>query len=91
MAEDIGELTAVDGPPEAPGLHRWSLAPAELRAAMASFAGPALASIGVGTVWATEPQPERPLSLAVEEIHDRMKTFFDPGRRLNPGRHPGSR
>ncbi len=85
----LGELTAVDGPPEEPGLHRWSLPPADLRAAMANFDGPALASIGVGTVWASEPQPESPFSPAVESIHDRMKTFFDPGRRLNPGRQPG--
>ncbi|NNF54192.1 MAG: FAD-binding protein [Acidimicrobiales bacterium] len=91
VAAGIGELTPVDGPPDEPGLHRWSLPPGELQATMTKLEGPALASIGVGTIWATEPQPERPLSPAVEAIHDRMKTFFDPDRRLNPGRHPGRR
>lgn len=87
-AGSIGDFTEVAAPPAPPGSDRWSLAPAALRTVSSDIPGPFLASIGVGIVWATSPQPKRLLSRPVEEVHDRMKLFFDPTGRLNPGRHP---
>ncbi len=87
-AAAVGDLNDASGPPSALGEHRWSLTPASLRSVHDTVNGPFLASVGVGTVLATQAQPERPLSIPVQEVHDRMKTFFDPTGRLNPGRHP---
>ena len=84
----VGELSENAKPPTAPGPHRWSLAPAALRRVSETIEGAFLASVGVGTVLAAAQQPHRPLSTPVQEIHDRMKIFFDPTGRLNPGRHP---
>lgn len=83
----LGELAQVDGPPDLPE-HRWSLSPAALRDL--SVAEPWVASIGVGTVWASTPQPERTPDPVVTELARRLKTQFDPEGRLNPGRFPGS-
>lgn len=87
-ARTLGDVEPVDGWPEEPGAHRWSLEPASLRRAGELVDGPFLAAVGVGTVWATVPQPPRPLSPPVQAIHQRMKSYFDPSGRLNPGRRP---
>jgi len=81
----IGAFTETEGGPQLP-THRWSLSPAELR----RFDGPAdsVLSIGVGTVWSSEPQPPRQLSAANLLISSRLKQEFDPTGRLNPGRNP---
>ena len=84
----LGKTEEVDEGPEVPGSARWSLPPAALRNCSSTIAQPFLASVVVGTVVATEPQPQRGMSDAVGEVHDRMKLFFDPDGRLNPGRHP---
>lgn len=81
----IGSFIEADGPPALPA-HRWSLRPSDLRTIDSSATGSFVASVGVGTVWADKPQPERELSVAVTVITDRMKNEFDPTGRLNPGR-----
>ncbi len=90
-AAQLGSLTETDGPPAASYAERWSLAPAELRTIRNIVPGPFLASVGVGTVLAEQPQPRRELGEAVQGVHDRMKLLFDPAGRLNPGRVPGLR
>ncbi len=77
-----------DGPPR-PGGERWSLPPAELatlpqRHPDVRF----LAEMGVGVVHADTPAPTRPVDPGVADLHRRLKTEFDPGGRLNPGRDP---
>ncbi len=75
-------------PPKLPP-HRWSLTPAELRNVADHDTGSFVASIGVGTLWGTKPQPARTLDRGVAVLHERMKAQFDPTGRLNPGRTPG--
>ncbi len=88
-ARTLGDVDPVDRPPSEPGTHRWSLEPGLLRGVGELVDGrPFLASVGVGTAWTVVPQPSRPLAGAAEEIHKRMKSFFDPTGRLNPGRDP---
>ncbi|MDH3302923.1 MAG: FAD-binding protein [Acidimicrobiia bacterium] len=78
----VGAFTETDGPPALPP-HRWSLTPSELRTLdLDDF----VASVGVGTVHATEPQPARSIDPAAQEVSDRIKAQFDPPGRLNPGR-----
>lgn len=81
----IGAFTETEGGPQLP-MHRWSLSPAQLR----RFDGPAdsVLSVGVGTVWSSEPQPSRQLSGSNALISSRLKREFDPTGRLNPGRNP---
>ncbi len=86
--EAIGSFTETKGPPETP-THRWSLKPSELADAAQFGDQPWLASIGVGTVWASQPQPHRPLDPGVQALTDRVSEQFDPANRLNPGRRPG--
>jgi glycolate oxidase FAD binding subunit len=77
-----------EGDPPLLPAHRWSLTPADLR----SLAGPEtpfVASVGVGTVWASNAQPARALDPVVVAISRRVKDNFDPSGRLNPGRLPG--
>lgn len=78
----FGAFTETDGPPALPR-HRWSLTPRELRTLDLDHH---IASIGVGTVYAAEPQPARTLDPAALEIAQRVKARFDPTGRLNPGR-----
>ncbi|MFW2381012.1 MAG: FAD-binding protein [Acidimicrobiales bacterium] len=88
-AAQLGSLVEAEGPPSMDHEHRWSLPPAELRSIADVIPGSFFASIGVGTVHADFPQPPRPLSDAVQGVHERMKLLFDPTGRLNPGRIPG--
>ncbi len=99
LVRRVGPVEEVDGPPELPA-HRWSLAPRELRHLDQPITdrpktsnptypvGRYVASIGVGTVWASEPQPARSVSDAIRTVAARMKAEFDPTGRLNPGRDP---
>lgn len=87
-ARTLGAVEPVERWPDEPGRHRWSLEPGSLRTVDGLLDGPFLAAVGVGTVWATVPQPPRRLSPPLEAIHQRMKSFFDPTGRLNPGRQP---
>lgn len=85
----ISPFHEVDGPPPLPP-HRWSLTPAEvLRPASVSGLGETfVAAIGVGLAFADQPQPAKPVDLALQRVADRMKQLFDPSGRLNPGRRP---
>ena len=75
--------------PELPS-ERWSLSPSELRNLPTHHdTGDFVASIGVGTVFASKQQPKRQLDPGVAVIQERMKAQFDPSGRLNPGRTPG--
>jgi len=87
--EAHGTLNEAEGPPELPP-HRWSLTPADLRDT-GRFAGPFVASVGVGAMWASEPQPARGQDPVVAALAQRVKAQFDPTGRLNPGRVPGVR
>lgn len=84
----LGSFVAMDGPPDLPP-HRWSLSPADASTFGDLHTGAFVAAIGLGLVFADEPQPARPLDPAVALISDRMKQNFDPTGRLNPGRQPG--
>lgn len=85
----IGSFSEVADRPKL-GPHRWSLKPSDLSQCGRTFdTGDFVASIGVGTVFASKPQPARTLSPGVAKIHARMKANFDPAGRLNPGRRPG--
>jgi FAD/FMN-containing dehydrogenase len=91
--DGIGHWDGVAGPPDRPA-HRWSLRPSDLRA-LASPAGPDgdptgpfVASVGVGTVWASRPQPGRRPSPVLVRLSQQVKDQFDPTHRLNPGRSP---
>ncbi|MGH9228732.1 MAG: FAD-binding protein [Acidimicrobiales bacterium] len=87
----LAGLPEVDGPPDLPGPHRWSLRPSELPAlATGSEAGtgPFVAEVGVGVVHAERPPPARPVDRHVVALHRRIKAVFDPTGRLNPGRDP---
>lgn len=68
--------------------HRWSLRPSDLASLNPADMGLFVASIGTGLVLAEQPQPTRELAAANRLIADRMKRFFDPTYRLNPGRDP---
>lgn len=61
------------GPPPLPP-HRWSLRPSALRVLEPGF----VAEVGVGTVHRHEAQPSRP----VDEMHERVRSLFDPQRRF---------
>ena len=77
------------GPPELPP-HRWSLRPEEVRALpdRAAATGRFVAEVGVGIVHAERPPPDPVLDPVVLDLHRRVRTAFDPTRRLNPGRVP---
>lgn len=82
----LGRFREVDGPPELPP-HRWSCRPG----VAARFTGAAgfVASVGVGTVWASTPAPRADPDPGAAGIAARVKQLFDPTGRLNPGRRVG--
>jgi FAD/FMN-containing dehydrogenase len=84
-----GRWEEVEGPPALPA-HRWSLAPSAVRSLAESPDRPEqlVASLAVGTVWASQPQPSRVPDPGALEVADRAKQLFDPTGRLNPGRDP---
>lgn len=82
-----GAWEPAPGPPDLPP-HRWSLPPAALRCMADHDTGPYVASVGVGTVFASRPQPADPLPPALRDLGQRVKQGFDPTGRLNPGRRP---
>jgi glycolate oxidase FAD binding subunit len=85
VLERSGDWTEAGGPPPVPA-HRWSLPPAALRTL--EVAGPWVAAVGVGLVYASGPAPVRPVPGALAELHRRVKDGFDPTGRLSPGRTP---
>lgn len=87
----VGEVRQVDGPPDLPE-HRWSLPPkSTLKEFAASQTEPWVASVGVGTVWASVAAPAVVVDPAVAALSGRVKEQFDRNHRLNPGRTPGAR
>ncbi len=92
---ELGSFAEVGGPPPDLPPHRWSVEPGRLRSLGRSApagglpAGPFVASVGVGTVWATEPQPVADPPAAIAVVSRRLKDNFDPSGRLNPGRRIG--
>jgi len=86
----IGTFVEVAAGPSTDG-HRWSLTPQALRTPAPEWGEGWLASVGVGTVWASSPQPPAELDPGVQQLADRVKEQFDPRGRLNPGRTPGVR
>jgi glycolate oxidase FAD binding subunit len=95
----LGTWHQVEGPPTLEA-YRWSLRPADLIGLGAGVTGASaptlgiagtgafVASVGVGTVWAGNPQPPRPVDPGVQQLARRVKEEFDPTGRLNPGRDP---
>ena len=87
-AAAVGLVPGAD-PPEPPQGGRWSLPPAELEALPRRHPGLRfLAEMGVGVVHADAAAPPRPVSTEIATLHRRIKSEFDPERRLNPGRDP---
>jgi glycolate oxidase FAD binding subunit len=85
----LGSWLRAGGPPALPP-HRWSLRPSDLRVLDTGQTGKFVASIGVGTVFASMAQPPCPRTPAVERLTRRLKDAFDPCNRLNPGRTAGA-
>jgi glycolate oxidase FAD binding subunit len=83
-----GPFAEVAGPPDLPP-HRWSVRPGDLATLDSEATGAVCASVGVGAVFASKPQPPRPVSAAVAEVSRRVKAQYDPSDRLNPGRRIG--
>ncbi|MGH9086841.1 MAG: FAD-binding oxidoreductase [Acidimicrobiales bacterium] len=79
------EWTDAGGPLPLPP-HRWSLSPAALRAIDREALGDWVASIGVGTVHASRPQPPAAVPAPLAALAQRVKEGFDPSGRLAPGR-----
>lgn len=87
---EISSVMEVAGPPALPA-HRWTLTPAAAAQFAVDHPGVGfIASIGVGMVWADQPQPRSPIDAGAAVIAARLKHNFDPTGRLNPGRVPGS-
>lgn len=90
-ASVAGDALPVELPP-----HRWSLAPADIPALATGSPdgeepGAFVAAIGLGLVFAENPQRPRPVEPQNERIAERLKENFDPSGRLNPGRNPGAK
>ncbi len=86
----VGSFSEVDGPPELPK-HRWSVRPSDITSLDESETGAICASVGVGTVFASKPQPVAAPTPGVLELSNRVKAEYDPTGRLNPGRQIGVR
>jgi glycolate oxidase FAD binding subunit len=86
----VADVVEVDGPPPLPE-HRWSLTPGALRDTSQFGAGSWIASVGVGTAWASQQQPAVVIERGVATLSARVKEQFDSRGRLNPGRTPGAR
>jgi len=84
------DLVEVPGAPTLPAF-RWSVSPAQVRTIGEQFDEPWIASVGVGTVWASKPQPAEAADPVATALSARVKEQFDGGNRLNPGRTPGHR
>ena len=85
----LAELHPADGPPELPP-YRWTLSPSAVTQADRLIDGEFVASVGVGTAWASVAQPARDSDPVAAQIAQRTKRLFDPTGRLNPGRSPGA-
>jgi len=81
----VGKFEPADSPPELPA-HRWALTPRDAASMTSVEGGDFVASIGVGTLWADRPQAATPIDAALNVVHQRAKSLFDPTGRLNPGR-----
>lgn len=84
---DRFELDEADGPPVLPRC-RWSLRPSDLPALRDDEAGTFMAEVGVGMVHRHLAAPIGSVDAATRQLHDRIKTQFDPTGRLNPGVDP---
>lgn len=82
--------TVCEEPPALPA-HRWSLRPPDLHHLDPRMTGPFVASVAVGTVFASQVQPPRDVAPQLVELTRRLKCEFDPSGRLNPGRSPSGR
>ena len=85
-----GSWEEVESHPPLPR-YRWSITPSELRQLPVDGPEAFVASVGVGTVHASEAQPSRAVDPGARRIAERAKQLFDPTGRLNPGRDPGRR
>lgn len=83
--EQVADWSEAAGPPPLPP-YRWSLPPAGLRTLERETIGDWVASIGVGTVWASGPQPPAAVPAPLAALAQRVKDGFDPTGRLAPGR-----
>lgn len=81
----VAEWADAAGPPSLPP-HRWSLPPSELHALDRRALGDWVASVGVGTVFASRPQPPEAVPAPLAALARRVKEGFDPSGRLAPGR-----
>lgn len=86
----IGTFEQIEAGPIIDG-HRWSVTPKALRTPSNEWGEQWLASVGVGTIWASNAQPPATPSAGVQQLAQRVKAQFDPRGRLNPGRTPGER
>lgn len=88
---DHGSFDEVDGPPDVPA-HRWAGRRRDLHDPVAAWRGGTwVASVGTGTVFADRPQPRAEPEPALAALAARVKSSFDPGGRLSPGRDPAHR
>ncbi len=83
----IAAFVAVGHGPDLPS-ERWTMAPSDLRNLDSEATGSFVASVGVGRVWAKNPQPFPVTDPVTTMLADRLKANFDPTGRLNPGRRP---
>lgn len=82
----IGNYEEVEGAPGLPRC-RWSISPVESSKITREETGNFVASIGVGIVWADQPQSTKEVDPTIRRITNSLKSEFDPTGRLNPGRY----
>ncbi len=85
-AEALGRLAGFDSVAGPPALPPFRLSMTAAQAATFNSSDPFVASIGVGTVWASSAITPVLPDHATLEISARLKAEFDPLGRLNPGR-----